>query len=128
MNIEEMKMDRIENFGGHDKPIELIMSENSAWGFKRGLISSEKYFFSFTLGLLDGSEETWDQCFETIPPEIDRQAYLKYLQEEIEACDFEPYPITQVFEYYTEEQVNMVKQEWKPKYMAIVAFARRRLG
>ena len=121
-------MDRVEDSGGQETPLDLIISENFATAFRRGQINEEEFFFNFTNGLLSGSEETWDQCIETIPQEIDRRSYLRYLRDEIEAHDFEPYPILHVFPHYTDEEVAMVKQDLKPKYIAIVSFVRRRLG
>jgi hypothetical protein len=111
----------------HDwiEPDAVKICKNDARDFSRKLYNFNEYALAFTNCVVDGAQEVWSECFDTIPSGLDR-LYLDYLETYVVSCDFEPDPRWFLFPHqqHIDEDIESKKKELRPKYIALVAFAR----
>jgi hypothetical protein len=108
------------------KPLEIRCCENCASAFARGLYSFDEYASDFTTSIVDGYQDTWRECFDTMPHEL-AQNYLDYLETNVVSCDYQPYPAAFLFPRHIDGYIESKKKELRPKYIALVAFAKNYL-
>jgi hypothetical protein len=95
-------------------------------GYLRGIFEFDDYAGNITRIMMGTKEEFWGSCLDTIPPDV-VPLYLCYLRDEIEACDFKPFPYIYLFGLESDDEIERTKTDLRPKYVALVSFAKSRL-
>ena len=105
----------------------MIVCRNLARGLMAKHYDLNVYAENVTRVIMYTGEDSWSSCLDTIPPDL-VLPYLEYLRAEVEACDFKPFPGGSLFGGESDADIERTKLELRPKYVALVAFAKNKLG
>ncbi len=109
-----------------DDSDDVVVCRNLARGLLLKHYDFHAYAENVTRVMIYAGEDSWSSCLDTIPPDL-VPPYLQYLRAEVEACDFKPFPGDSLFGGELEVDIERIKLELRPKYVAHVEFAKSKL-
>jgi hypothetical protein len=84
-----------------------------------GRITFEEYAPNVTLRMVSVLEEDLPRCVEMVPVEF-ISPYAQYLSDELIPVDYMPYPGAFLVSRYSEDVIESLKQQYRPKYIRLL--------
>jgi len=86
--------------------------------FLEGRITFEEYAYNVMLRMVKVLDDDLPSCVDLVPPGI-TAAYTEYLRAELEPVDFMPFPGAFLIGRDSEDLIERLKQEYRPKYLRL---------